>query len=1211
MEYADVSEKPASSFSGVCLHFEPQKWRKTKCKTCFEDAKKHKYVKVYGVTSGEINDEISNDLDANEPRNCTESFSECYEDSYWKELEKADGLFPENTRDEMGSKRDRPFSQNRPLPATEDCTLHLKTENELSRSDALDMNNSSHTQEVDSPIMARKHSRTLSRNSTLEYSSTSSLDALEDANTTSSLSHGFSADTLDSLGLTSGDELDSMDNVLDFVPSRKVSDLKVVELQQELESLRDTQKAVEAGKDKHIQGLEREIQNLRLELTNFSARENVLMLKNRLELEGKSLRISDLENEVQHLKSTIASITLSRTSDEDSHDKLQGNIHRCNQRIKSLEEENKTLQERISLAEDLQTNDRELLDVLRNQLNVLERDLLVSQEKCRNLEDRIKTYKEIESDLSDERVKNSELTKQMEFLNEKIKKRDRLMSCLEDDNVKLEHLMKEFKDKTRKDQSVIEKLDEKVKVLQQNITECNDAIERLSNENKVLEHEHWHETIKQADVSNSVQNYIEQLEEKTRQMELKLKELENENDHLVSEISELLENSVIMNTECENLKGQLRKAENETNDLKELREEQDKKITVMQRKLKKADKEKKRIQMEKTKLEAQLIDLKTDYEKVAKFEDLEKGYRMIELKLQSTEAKLTMIEGNKTYLESKLAEYEKKSFSVEEILNKINLIINSHILDSIEESVTGDQSVYFENKSLEEKLGKILKDKKENQQLLSIVKERNCSLTETIASLERQLDESKNQLNCFITENKQLKVELDEKSLLLMNLKNFLQLGLQQLIKQNNVLENKVTEITKLSTATTILESHLKSERHRAACGRLETWSYKNQLQKYEEKYDRLKEDQHQLLIHIEYLSKLNQLLQLSVHTLEKENAKLSVSSTKQKEIVSLERSRGKKEIIKHDKPSSKQRERRQSSEKERKRNSRLVAPDSVKQPNDITDCELLVLNSDSKATNQEDIHDFDTLDKLEGIKSAFIEIPQTKFPSNDDAGGNPSQSSILADTQSTSEAMSHNEVKSSTCAETSAPESFLLDDCLPLKNASNPISHGSFSLKDCLVADTGNGVSDTNTNSMFIDNEILIDTTENVEQSSENEEGTIVLNTTEKEAPFFELQQIRSKENKRASDEDSKSDGQKATRHWDNLSISKICDFEQLINSADRISKKIIKEASVLYVEGKNKIEHQENSTKEQSMGTPGQGNKTRIISSKEGEGSIKEREV
>ena len=552
----------------TCLAFEPQKWRKTKCRNCFQDIKSHLGRIVKDCEGNSVVDDVA-------------IFIPCLKTTPGQ----PDALAKEQKGDERScSNCDTKLEDTVSAIVNEDLERELKIKNENDGSPVMSRNPSYETGSM------------LTRYSNLEFSSTSSLasyDALEDA-TVSSYSYSGSRDNLD--GFTSADELSYGETIVDKYYDKGLGDSSenvIVMLEQEIENIRENQKALERNKDRQIQALDRELQNLKIELARYSARENIHLVKNRLEIEGKNLRIEELENETKHLQSTVDGMKINKYTDESQQDMLHEELKRKRNKIQSLEEEERTLEERLKLAEDLQNNDRELLDVLRNQLTNLEKDLLCSEDKNRLLEERVKGLLSVESDFEEEKHTVMKLNKQIDFLSGKLTLREQHVSYLEDDNVKLQQQNKELESKVNKSRTRIDKLINTMKDLKSDIEVYNKEIENLWSENAELKHAHWQAILNQADASDEVQNYITDLEKQGTQSEMKVRDLEFENDSILKESSELLDNLVTSKADSEELRKQLDTVTENYNHVNQMKTDQDKRVITIQRKLKKLQKEKK------------------------------------------------------------------------------------------------------------------------------------------------------------------------------------------------------------------------------------------------------------------------------------------------------------------------------------------------------------------------------------------------------------------------------------------------------------------------------------------------------------------------------------------------------------------------------------------------------------------------------------------
>ena len=650
-----------------------------------------------------------------------------------------------------------------------------------------------------SPLIPRRQSfdtgGLLSRLSTVDFSSTSSLasyDALED-NTLSSYSCSGSRENLD--GFASGDDLYFPDSTTESRP-RASSEKLVSALEDQIENLEENMRSLGRDKDREIQALDRELQGLKLELTKYSARENITILKNRLELEAKTQRIHDLEEEVAHLQASVDDLSLNKDCDETHNERLRTEVNRRNKRVLCLEDDKRTLEERLSLAEDLQKNDRELLDVLRNQLTSLEKDLLNSEDKNKQLEDQLKTFKSVELDLKSEKENSLRLKKHVDYLNGKLKVREQHVSYLEDDNVKLQQEKSVLQKRTEKDKVKIDRLNNLIKELKKDTEVYNKEIDHLNTENSQLEHAHWQVVMNQTDASGKLAGYIEDLEQRVNQGDSRIRDLEFENDSLLKQASEMLENIVSLQGECEEGKKELEVMTDSYNRLQGIKGDQEKRMITCQRKLKKLQKEKKRFQIEKTEAEEKISELKSNDAKVSvKCDDIEKGYKMLQLKLQSTEAKLTMMERNKIYMQSKIDEFEKKNNAINEKVVKFNELLSEYLSKEADEIIADEGNLTLD--SLEVKLIKILNH---NETV-------NAGLRDFRAEM-KGIEEEKNLIEL------QLKEKIVENE----NLQICFTSSIEYLSHQNDILERKFSKVEELKDVVRCLERSMQGDEKGVEC---------------------------------------------------------------------------------------------------------------------------------------------------------------------------------------------------------------------------------------------------------------------------------------------------------------------------------------------------------------------------------------------------------
>ena len=650
----------------------------------------------------------------------------------------------------------------------------------------------------------------LSRLSTVEFSSTSSLasfDPLED-NTLSSYSYSGSRDNLD--GFASGDELCFPDGSNEAKTA--ANDGRLVQVYEEkIENLEDELKSLEREKEREIQAFDREFQGLKLELANLSARENISIVKNRLEIEGKNQLIEELKDEIKHLQKSIDDLSLNRHSEESRQDFLQGEVSRRDRRILCLEEEKRSLEERLSLAEDLQKNDRDLLEVLRHQLTTLESDLLASEDKKKQLEREIKDFKVVESELKEEKGNAQKFRKHAEFLSGKLKLREQHVSYLEDDNVKMQQEKTDLEGKLEKSEVKVDSLSKMVKELQKDIHNYNQEVKQLCEENCQLEQAHWQVVVNQSDPSGHLESYLKDLEKRVFRGESRIREVECENESLISQSSEMLENLVSLQNEADESKRQLELMTESYNRLQLSKTDQDKRMITLQRKLKKLQKEKKRLQIEKQEMEEKVSVLRLNDDKVsAKCDDIEKAYKMLELKLQSTEAKLTMVERNKIYMESKLVEYEKKYKSIKDILLKVNSVADNY-LRKIEGKCCG---VAAQNswslESVEVKISQIVDHSDRSLSELELFHKGNQGLALVKNPVHCEVADLKYELENARKEVVNLKCQLEDRERKLSEMDTCFTANITSLAQHNDILEWKLDEMKEMTSAMEYYEGRLK-----------------------------------------------------------------------------------------------------------------------------------------------------------------------------------------------------------------------------------------------------------------------------------------------------------------------------------------------------------------------------------------------------------------
>ena len=180
------------------------------------------------------------------------------------------------------------------------------------------------------------------------------------------------------------------------------------------------------------------------------------------------------------------------------------------------------------------------------------------------------------------------------------------------------------------------------------------------------------------EVATNEQFFINTLEDRLKHRESRLKELELENDNYLKEIKGVYDNLLDVERQREECKEQIKENELRLSKLRKENKNAEKKIELLHRKLQKSEKEKRRAVNKQTQAEMKLSQYHQEQESAAmalnaarvaeNAPDQQVTYdssddsdsRILKLKLQSTEARLSMIEVNKGYLESKVVNLERK-----------------------------------------------------------------------------------------------------------------------------------------------------------------------------------------------------------------------------------------------------------------------------------------------------------------------------------------------------------------------------------------------------------------------------------------------------------------------------------------------------------------------------------------------------------------------
>lgn len=229
------------------------------------------------------------------------------------------------------------------------------------------------------------------------------------------------------------------------------------------------------------------------------------------------------------------------------------------------------------------------------------------------------------------------------------------------------------------------------------VLNCNKQIADLTGENKTLEQVKRLTDLKLKDMSSiastttevatNEQFFINTLEDRLKHRESRLKELELENDNYLREIKELYDNLLDVEQQREECKEQVKDGEIKISKIRQEGKHNEKKVELLHRKLQKSEKEKRRAVNRQNHAELKLAQFQQEQETAAiaaaaSASRLDIGggaldqpvylcdsgddndSKILRLKLQSTEARLSMVEVNKGYLESKVITLERKVNSV-------------------------------------------------------------------------------------------------------------------------------------------------------------------------------------------------------------------------------------------------------------------------------------------------------------------------------------------------------------------------------------------------------------------------------------------------------------------------------------------------------------------------------------------------------------------
>ncbi|XP_066929720.1 myosin heavy chain, cardiac muscle isoform-like isoform X1 [Clytia hemisphaerica] len=902
-----AQENDESFVKEICRDFIPQKWRKTKCQTCFKDIIEH----TKGLTHEESETFIKQCMD--ETDNDDDCFETQTEETFRKisrgrniitststiVAENEQPCFQEPHCHQHHHQRRRQFSQGRsskensldvdvndvmkgrpvdseneaddPLTENEGMNTPLLTRRKRHSSGYPFEHMDSHENTEDgttTPNRISSKSRSRSRTKGKSQSNLLSLSAMMLSSNsslcsyTSELTDGYSDYDYDVRSIT--DDTDDYADIPDVVieelelikpelkarveNERRVSRSRIISLERELEGQHDYHRASEVARDRQLKSLQRDIEGLKLELSSVKAHENILALKSRLELEGKNSRIHDLEQQNQTLKEEIQDITNTPNTNEAQQELLIKELERARKWIDKLEEENRAVEERKRLAEDLQKNDKELIDILRNQCGSLEEDLTTEQDRNSQLEDKLKLLDMMRSDFLKEQEKHVKTTKELESMRQKIKRRDRHIEDLEDDNVKLQQLKQELESNMAKKEFKIKKVEKKVSVLQHEVIHCNKQIADLTGENKTLEQVKRLTDLKLKDMSSIAQQsgnggtnsgttevatneqfFINTLEDRLKHRESRLKELELENDNYLKEIKGVYDNLLDVERQREECKEQIKDNEIRLSKLRKENKNAEKKIELLHRKLQKSEKEKRRALNKQTQAEMKLSQYHQEQESVAmalsaariaeNTADQQATYdssddsdsRILKLKLQSTEARLSMIEVNKGYLESKVINLERKLMDKEQEILRLN---DSMERDSGAPSQDYDRfdALERENIMLQTKLDELSLENAEQKDMVNKLKEGNTHLEKTIQNLNTKLDSCTFRLKELEEANHKLGREALKRNESISCAHDEVTSSLNELKEHNKTLQDKLKHFENVEDLVEQLEQQVKME---------------------------------------------------------------------------------------------------------------------------------------------------------------------------------------------------------------------------------------------------------------------------------------------------------------------------------------------------------------------------------------------------------------
>ena len=229
------------------------------------------------------------------------------------------------------------------------------------------------------------------------------------------------------------------------------------------------------------------------------------------------------------------------------------------------------------------------------------------------------------------------------------------------------------------------------------MAKCNKEIADLTGENKTLEQVRRLTDLQlkdmkmmdKSEVANGEQLFIHTLEDRLKHRESRLKELELENDNFLKEIKELYDGLMMVEKQSEEHKEKNKEYESKFNRMRQENKHNERKIDQLHKKLQKSENQKRRAVNKQNNAEMKLAEYREQVCLQNEEEALTTNYdsgddsdsRRLKLKLQSTEARLSMIEVNKGYLETKVLALERKvSFFLFFFLGRFLLVEEKSII---------------------------------------------------------------------------------------------------------------------------------------------------------------------------------------------------------------------------------------------------------------------------------------------------------------------------------------------------------------------------------------------------------------------------------------------------------------------------------------------------------------------------------------------------